>query len=107
VSDVTDLPPVLDPAAAGEVYLLGLEPRRRARWGRLVAGALDLWCATTGGRFELSGAGVVVVRRRYDGVAELTVPVAGADDAAVLMGVLRDQLDGLSPAEFREAWGID
>ncbi|WP_139981809.1 hypothetical protein [Nocardioides litoris] len=100
------MPDVLDPATADEVYLLGLEPRRRARWGRLVAGALDLWCATTGGRFELTGAGVVVVRRRYDGVAELRVPVAGAEDAAVLLDVVRDQLATLSPAEFRTAWGI-
>lgn len=97
----------LEPTAAGEVYLLGLEPRRRARWGRFVAGALDLWCATTGGRFELTGAGVVVVRRRLDGVAELRVPVSGADDAAVLMGLLREQLDTMAPDEFRAAWAID
>ncbi|MEO9324989.1 hypothetical protein ABFT23_15960 [Nocardioides sp. C4-1] len=96
----------LEPMAASEVYLLGLEPRRRARWGRFVAGALDLWCATTGGRFELSGAGVVVVRRRLDGVAELRVPVAGPDDASVLMGLLRDQLDTMAPDEFRAAWAI-
>ena len=97
----------LEPVSAGEVYLLGLEPRRRARWGRVVAGALDLWCATTGGRFELTGEGVVVVRRRSDGVAELSVPVAGADDAATLMAIVRDPLDTMAPDEFRSAWAID
>lgn len=80
----------LEPLSAGEVYLLGLEPRRRARWGRVVAGALDLWCAQTGGRFELTGQGVVVVRRRSDGVAELQVPTGWQD----------------TPDEFRDAWGI-
>lgn len=96
----------LEPMTAGEVYLLGLEPRRRARWGRIVAGALDLWCATTGGRFELTGEGVVVVRRRYDGVAELRVPTGGAEAAAVLMGVVREQLDTMAPDEFRAAWAL-
>ncbi|WP_370288449.1 hypothetical protein [Nocardioides sp.] len=97
---------VLDPATAGEVYLLGLEPPRRGRVRRFVAGALDLWCASTGGTFELSSAGVVVVRRRYDGVAELSVPVSGAEDAGVLMGLIGEQFDELTPEEFRVAWGI-
>ena len=96
----------LEPMTASEVYSLGLEPRRRARWGRVVAGALDLWCATTGGRFELTSEGVAVVRRRSDGVAELRVPTAGAEAAAVLLGVVQEQLDTMAPDEFRAAWGL-
>jgi len=97
----------LDPVAAGEVYLLGLEPRRVRRLGRFVAGALDLWCATTGGRFELTGEGYVVVRRRSDGVAELRVPTGGPEAAAVLLHVVGSQLDTMAPDEFRAAWGLD
>lgn len=97
----------LEPGTAGEVYLLGLEPRRTRRFGRLVAGALDLWCATTGGRFELTGEGVVVVRRRLDGVAELRLPVGDAEGAAVLLDLVGGQLETMGPDEFREAWGLD
>jgi hypothetical protein len=97
----------LEPVAAGEVYFLGLEPRHVRRFHRLVTGALDLWCATTGGRFELTGEGFVVVRRRRDGVAELKVATGGPEAAAVLMDVLRNQLDTMAPDEFRDAWGLD
>ena len=97
----------LDPVAAGEVYLLGLEPRRVRRLGRFVAGALDLWCATTGGRFELTGEGYVVVRRRSHGVAELRVATGGPEAAAVLLHVVGSQLDTMAPDEFRAAWGLD
>ena len=96
----------LEPVAAGEVYLLGLEPRHVRRFRRIIAGALDLWCATTGGRFELTGEGYVAVRRRSDGFAELRVPTGGAEAAAVLMGVVRNQLDTMAPDEFRAAWGL-
>jgi hypothetical protein len=96
----------LEPATAGEVYLLGLEPRQRRRLGRFVAGALDLWCATSGGRFELTGEGVVVVRRREDGVAELRLPVGDAEAGAVLLDLITGQLEELDPESFREAWGI-
>ena len=96
----------LEPMTAGEVYSLGLEPRHTRRWGRLVAGALDLWCATTGGRFELTGEGFVVVRRRSDDAAELRVPTGGAEAAATLLGVVQDQLDTMAPDEFRAAWGL-
>lgn len=96
----------LDPLTAGEVYFLGLEPKRTRRFGRVVAGALDLWCATTGGRFELTGEGVVVVRRRSDGAAELRVPAGGAEAAAILLDVVGGQLASMSPDEFRAAWGL-
>ncbi len=96
----------LEPLAAGEIYLLGLEPRRVRRIGRLVAGVLDLWCATTGGRFELTGEGYVVLRRRSDGFAELQIPTGGPEAAAALMDVLRTQLDTMAPDEFRAGWGL-
>jgi hypothetical protein len=96
----------LDPAFAGEVYVHTLEPRPRRRGGRLVAGVLDLWCATAGGQFELSSVGQVVVRRRSDGVAELRIPVGGGEAAATLLGLVGEQLQHLSPEEFREAWGV-
>jgi hypothetical protein len=96
----------LDPAYAGEVYVHALEPKPRRRGGRLVAGALDLWCATAGGQFELSSVGQVVVRRRSDEVVELRIPVGGGEAAATLLGLVSEQLEYLSPAEFREAWGV-
>ncbi len=68
--------------------------------------ALDLWCATIGGRFELTGEGVVVVRRRDDGGLELRVPAGGPEAAAHLVDVVREQLDELAPDEFRAAWGL-
>ncbi len=96
-----------DPLDADEVYRATLEapPRSRARW--LVLGALDLWCATTGGRFELTRAADVVVRRRSDGVEELRVPVPVADDAPAWLDLVREDLLDLDPEEFRAAWGID
>ncbi len=96
----------LDPGCAGEVYTYGLEPKPRRRGGRLVAGILDLWCATAGGQFELSSVGQVVLRRRHDGVAELRIPVGGGEAAATLLGLVSEQLEHLSPEEFREAWGV-
>lgn len=96
----------LDPLLAGEVYVYTLEPRPRRRVGRVVAGALDLWCATTGGQFELTSVGQVVVRRRSDGAAELCIPAGGPDASAPLLDLVREQLETLSPAEFRGAWGV-
>lgn len=92
---------------ADEVYSAVLEPRPRTVARRLLLGALDVWCAQTGGRMELSRAADVVVRRRHDGVAELRLPVPVADDAATWLALVRDDLQALDPAEFREAWGID
>ena len=48
----------------------------------------------------------MVVRRRCDGVAELRIPTGGAEAGAVLLDVVRDQLDTLAPDEFRAAWGL-
>ena len=96
----------LEPLAADEVYSSALEPRPRSRPRRLLVSALDLWCATTGGRMELTRAADIVVRRRSDDVEELRVPVPVADDAPVLLDVVREQLETLSPEEFRAAWGL-
>lgn len=97
----------LEPLNAAEIYSSLLEPRARSKARRVLVSALDLWCATTGGRMELTRAGDIVVRRRSDGVEELRVPVPAADDAPVLLDVLREQLQSLSPDEFRAAWGIE
>ena len=97
----------LDPVDGDEVYRAALEPRPRSNARRLLLGALDLWCATTGGRFELTRAADVVVRRRSDGVEELRVPVPVADDAPGWLALVRDDLLDLDPEEFRAAWGID
>lgn len=96
----------LDPLDAGEIYSCVLEPRPRSGPRRLLVSVLDLWCATTGGRMELTRAADIVVRRRSDGVEELRVPVPAADDAPVLLDVVREQLESLSPDEFRAAWGL-
>ena len=96
----------LEPATADEVYTADVEPRRRDRLGKMAAGALDLWCAMSGGRFDLTNEGVVVVRRRRDGGLELRVPAGGPEAAGVLLDVMRSQLVTLSPDEFREGWGI-
>ena len=96
----------LEPLDAGEIYSSVLEPRPRSAPRRLLASVLDLWCATTGGRMELTRAADIVVRRRSDGAEELRVPVPSADDAPVLLDVVREQLAALSPGEFRAAWGL-
>ncbi len=96
----------LDPDLAGEIYVHALEPKPRRRGGRVVAGLLDLWCATAGGQFELTSVGQVVVRRRSDDHVELRIPVGGGEQAASLLALISDQLTYLSPAEFREAWGV-
>jgi hypothetical protein len=97
----------LDPVDGDEVYRAALEPRPRSTARRLVLGARDLWCATNGGRFELTRAADVVVRRRSDGVEELRVAVPVADDAPGWLALVRDDLLDLDPEEFRAAWGID
>lgn len=97
----------LDPVDADEVYLAMLEPRPRSTARRVVLGMLDLWCATTGGRMEMTRAADVVVRRRSDGVAELRLPVPAADDAPAWLDLVRTNLAALDPEEFRGAWGID
>ena len=97
----------LDPVDGDEVYRAALEPRQRSTVRRLVLGALDLWCAANGGRFELTRAADVVVRRRSDGVEELRVAVPVADDAPGWLALVRDDLLDLDPEEFRAAWGID
>ncbi len=96
----------LEPLSADEVYALTLEPRRRGPLAWVVLGTLDLWCAATGGRMELTRPGDLVVRRRVDDVAELTVPFGSAADAPVLVAVVREQLESSSPEEFRAAWGL-
>ncbi len=96
----------LDPLAADEVYAAALEPRPRSTTRRLVFGLLDLWCAQTGGRLELTRAADVVVRRRSDGVEELRVPTPVADDAPAWLALVRDDLASYDPEGFREAWGI-
>ncbi|MGA8257686.1 MAG: hypothetical protein WB767_14020 [Nocardioides sp.] len=96
----------LEPQTAAEVYVHALEPPVRGRARRLGVAALDLWCATFGGLFELSSAGDVVVRRRSDGVEELRIPAGPPDEASILLHHVREQLDLLSPDEFRGTWGV-
>lgn len=97
----------LDPVDGDEVYHATLEPRPRSRGRRLGLALLDLWCAQTGGRLELTRAADVVVRRRSDLVEELRLPVPVADDAPAWLALVREDLSALDPAEFRAAWGID
>ncbi len=97
----------LEPATAGEVYLHALEPRHRGIVRRVVYSALDLWCANFGGRFELTIAGDVVVRRREDGIEELRIEVYSPDDAAETLYRVGEQLEEMEPDEFRASWSID
>lgn len=97
----------LDPVDADEVYVAALESRPRSRAQRVLLGLLDLWCATTGGRMELTRACDLVVRRRSDEFAELRLPIPVADDAPAWLSLVRDDLWELEPAEFRDRWGID
>lgn len=102
-----DLPDTDEPGTAGEIYLLGLEPRRRGRVRQFVYGVLDLWCATIGGSMELTRGLDVVVRHREDGALALTIPATDPEEAAFTLEHVRDQLATLSPAEFRATWSMD
>lgn len=96
-----------DPLTADEVYSSGLEPPVRSRGRRVFFGALDLWCAMTGGLLELTRAADVVVRRRSDGGEELRVSAGPPPASLPVLEQVRDDLAELSPEEFRDAWGID
>jgi hypothetical protein len=97
----------LEPLAAGEVYVVHLEPHPRPRARRVLHAALDLWCATSGGMLELSSAGDVVVRRRCDDAEELRIFAGPPGTAAPMLHQVREDLEGLSPESFRAAWGLD
>ena len=97
---------ILEPPLAEDVYSSGLEPRVRGRLHRAVDGALDLWCATTGGRFELTSAGDVVVRRLSDGADVLRVPVGPPPAGSPMLAELAEDLATMSPTRFRDAWGL-
>lgn len=95
-----------EPALAGDLYEHRLEPHERGRLRRAVVAAVDLVAAATVGLLELSSAGEVVVRRRADGAEVLRVPAGPAEEAAQLLTHVREQLRTLSPADFRDAWGL-
>lgn len=97
----------LEPFTADEIYVVQLETHPRPRARLLLHAALDLWCATSGGLLELTRAGDVVVRRRFDQVEELRIFAGPPESAVPLLQGLRDDLEDLSPEEFREAWGLD
>ena len=96
----------VEPETADEVYALGLAPADRGPVRRVLLGALDLWCATVGGGLELSGAAQVVVRERWDGRTVLSLPAQTAEVAALTVAGLREDLETLSPEEFRTAWQL-
>lgn len=104
--DLLDLPETDDGGSAAEVYLVGMEPRRRGRVRTVVYAGLDLWCALSGGSMELSRGLDVVIRLREDGGLVRRVPVRDPAEAAVVVEQVRTQLDGLTPAEFRSFWEL-
>lgn len=96
----------LDPLAADEVYVAGIEPHPRSVPRRVLDAVLDLWCASFGGLLELSGAADVVVRRRHDGGEELRIYAGPAQHAALVLAETTEDLAASSPQAFRAAWGI-
>lgn len=97
----------LDPATAGDVYAATIEPPERGAVKRVAAGAADLLGAAVGGGLELSSVGDVVVRLVADGSVELRVPGGPAEEAAITLDHVREQLATLTPEEFRRTWDID
>ncbi len=95
----------LEPTSS-EVYEYAVEPISRGRLHALTLGVLDLWCAMSGGRFELSSTGQVVVRERESGVEVLRFPEENPEQLAATLDVVRDQLATCDPDEFRVAWGV-
>lgn len=96
-----------EPALAGDLYEHHLEPHRRGRLRRAVLAAADIVAASLGGLLELSSAGEVVVRRRADAVELVRIPAGPPEEAAQVLAHVREQLETLSPAEFRDAWSTD
>lgn len=99
------LEPVIEPGA-DEVYVAEIESHARGPVRRVVAGVLDLWCATTGGTMELTRHADVVVRRRHDGVEELRLPTQDTGDSVRWLRTVRGQLAEMTAAEFRQQWGM-
>lgn len=92
---------------ADEVYEHAVEPISRGRLHALTLGVLDLWCAMSGGKFELSSTGQVVVRERASGLEVLRFPEEGPESLAATVGLVTEQLSTLEPEEFRAIWGLD
>ncbi len=95
----------LEPTA-DEIYEYVVEPMSRGRFHALTLGVLDMWCAMTGGRFELSSVAQVVVRERVDGTEVLRFRRESQEGLAVRAGLIGDQLRSMGPEEFRRTWWL-
>ena len=91
---------------ADEVYAYAVEPLSRSRLRALTLGVLDLWCAMSGGRFELSSTGQVVVRERVSGLEVLRFPEESPEQVASTLDLVGQQLATMAPEEFRATWGL-
>ena len=95
----------LEPTSS-EVYEHAVEPISRGRLHSLTLGVLDLWCAMSGGRFELSSTGRVVVRERLSGLEVLRFPEENPEQLAATLDLVAEQLASMDPEEFRAQWAL-
>jgi hypothetical protein len=107
IADMEDPPRVADDCpVAGDEYAVELVaytgPRALRRLALTVAMALAAVVIN-----DLGGpsVGQLVVRRR-DGTEVLRIDAGNEEEAALLVGHVREQLATLSPDEFRERWDI-
>lgn len=91
---------------SSEVYEYAVEPISRGRWHSLTRGVLDLWCAMSGGRFELSSTGQVVVRERASGLEVLRFPEESPEQLAATLDLVAEQFASMDPEEFRAQWAL-
>jgi hypothetical protein len=97
----------LEPTTAGEVYVAAVEAPRAGLVRRVALGIADLVDAAIGGGTGMSGVGDVVVRRIEDDVEVVRVPAGPAEEAALTIQTMREQLEHLSIDDFHAAWGIE
>ena len=99
-----------EPTLAGDLYEHRLEPQQGGRLRRLARAVWvvgDLVAAAVAAPIDLTSAGDVVVRRKVDAVEVLRVPAGPPEEAARMLAHVGEQLEDMSPEEFRGAWGID
>lgn len=100
--------PTANQPLAGDEYfveLVAYTGRKQVRRFVLALGGMVSSVAT--GDVVGPSVGEAVVRRRADRCSVTRIDAGTEEEAALLLGHVRDQLATLTPEEFRERWNLD